>query len=53
MQDQNLVDQAIGMLVAALRISTPTASDRLSQAATRAGISEAQAAQTMIRAFSG
>jgi hypothetical protein len=48
-RDQNLVDQAVGMLAEAQRLDTNTAADRLRQAAVRAGISEAQAAQTVIR----
>jgi GAF domain-containing protein len=52
MRDQSLIDQAIGMLAESQQVDTETAAARLREAALRAGISEAQAAQTIIRALS-
>lgn len=52
MRDQNFVDQAIGMLAEAHHLDTATAAERIEQAAVRAGISESQAAQTVIRILS-
>ena len=46
--DQNVVSQAIGMLAASAAIDVATASDRLQNAADRAGISESQAARAVI-----
>jgi GAF domain-containing protein len=52
MRDQNVVDQAIGMLAESQHVDTETAALRLREAALRAGIGEAQAAQIIIRALS-
>jgi hypothetical protein len=52
MQDQDVVDQAIGMLAATLEMEVEVAAERLRQAAVRAGITESQAAQTIIRLLS-
>ena len=52
MREQDLVDQAIGMLAATLDLDVEAAAERLRAAAARAGISEAQAAQTIIRLLS-
>jgi len=52
MREQDLVDQAIGMLAATLDLGVETAAERLRGAAARAGISEAQAAETIIRLLS-
>jgi hypothetical protein len=52
MDDQDVVDQAIGMLAATLRMEVADAADRLRQAAVRAGITESQAAKTIIRLLS-
>lgn len=48
MSDQNVVDQAIGMLAEAHHLSTNEAAERIRQAAERAGIGEAQAARAII-----
>ena len=52
MRDQDIVDQAIGMLAATLDMEVTDAAERLRQAAVRAGITESQAAQTIIRLLS-
>lgn len=52
MDDQDVVDQAIGMLAATLRMEVADAAERLRQAAIRAGITESQAAKTIIRLLS-
>jgi hypothetical protein len=53
LREQDLVDQAIGMLAATLDLDVAVAADRLRNAAARAGVSEAQAAQTVIGLLSG
>jgi GAF domain-containing protein len=52
MQDQNAVDQAVGMLAESQRMDLDTSAERLRQAADRAGISESQAARLIIRLLS-
>ena len=52
MQEQDVVDQAIGMLAATLEMAVADAAERLRQAAVRAGITEPQAAKTIIRLLS-
>jgi hypothetical protein len=49
MRDRSTVDQAVGMLAEAQHLDTAVAAERITRAATRAGISEAQAAETVIR----
>ena len=52
LRDQSLVDQATGMLAEAQHLEISIASDRITEAAARAGITESQAAQTVIRVLS-
>lgn len=52
MRDRVVVDQATGMLAEASCIATDEAASRIEQAAARAGISEAQAAHTVILVLS-
>ena len=52
MEDQDVVDQAIGMLAATMGMEVSDAAERLRQAAIRAGITEPQAARTIIRLLS-
>lgn len=52
MRDRSLVDQATGMLAESQQVDTGTAAERIAQAAVRAGISEAQAARTVIELLS-
>lgn len=52
MQDQDVVDQAVGMLAATMELEVAEAAERLRQAAVRAGITEPQAARTIIRLLS-
>jgi GAF domain-containing protein len=52
MVERDVVDQAIGMLAQSQNLSTGDAEQRIRQAATRAGISEAQAARAVIGVLS-
>ena len=52
MREQTLVDQAVGMLAESQHLHTSAAADRLREAAARAGISQSQAAQTVIQVMS-
>lgn len=52
MRDQEVVDQAIGMLAESQGVDTATATARIRDAALRAGISETQAARVVIRLLS-
>ena len=48
-RDQRAINQALGLLTEAQQISAENAAQRLRMAATRAGISEAQAARVVLR----
>lgn len=52
MRDQDVVDQAVGMLVSARGLSVSAAATRIRQAAARAGISQSQAARRLISVLS-
>ena len=49
-RERNLVDVAIGILAAELQVDVGTATDRLQDAAARAGVTLAQLARTIIDA---
>jgi AmiR/NasT family two-component response regulator len=48
-RDQRAINQALGLLTEAQQISAENAAERLRMAATRAGISEGQAARVVLR----
>jgi len=52
MREQTLVDQAVGILAESQHLHTSAAADRLREAAALAGISQSQAAQTVIQVMS-
>jgi AmiR/NasT family two-component response regulator len=52
MEEQDLVDQAIGMLAASLELDAADAAERLRRAAARADLSEAKVARVVIKVLS-